>query len=102
MAKRAKNQNWLKKYKYAHLVLFVIAFLAYAQTIPYDFVQDDAIVITDNEFTKKGFAGIGDLFKYDTFRGFFKTEGKDKLVAGGRYRPLTPVFFAVGVQLFGE
>lgn len=84
------------------ILLFAVSFLAYAQTIGYEFVQDDAIVITENEFTTQGIAGVPALLKYDTFRGFFKTEGKDKLVAGGRYRPLTPVFFAIGISIFGE
>ena len=59
-------------------------------------------MITDNDFTKKGVAGIGDIMRYDTFRGFFKVEGKDKLVSGGRYRPFTLVMFATGISLWGE
>ena len=72
-----------------------------ANTITHDYTQDDAIVINDNEFTTQGFAGIPALLKYDTFRGFFKVDGKEKLVSGGRYRPLTPVMFAIEYQLFG-
>lgn len=84
------------------LVLAVLSILLYANTITHDYTQDDAIVIYDNEFTTKGFAGIPGLLKYDTFRGFFKVDGKEKLVSGGRYRPLTPVMFAVEYQFFGR
>ncbi len=84
------------------LKLFLVSCLIYAGTLTHQFTQDDAIVITDNDFTKKGFSGIKELLQYDTFRGFFKVEGKDNLVEGGRYRPLTPIMFAVGIQLFGE
>ena len=59
-------------------------------------------MLYDNEFTTQGFAGIDELFTYDTFRGFFKVEGKDRLVAGGRYRPLTPALLAMEVGIFGQ
>jgi tetratricopeptide (TPR) repeat protein len=80
--------------------LFALGVLIYANTLFHDYTLDDAIVIYDNEFTTKGLAGIPMLLKYDTFRGFFKVEGKEQLVAGGRYRPLTPVMYAAGVQFF--
>lgn len=84
------------------VVLFLLGMLVYANTFQHDYAQDDAIVITDNIFTTQGAAGIAGLFKYDTFFGFFKVEGKAKLVSGGRYRPLTPAMFALEYQLFGN
>lgn len=84
------------------ILLFSIAFLLYANTLTHEYTQDDAIVIYDNMFTQKGVEGIADILKYDTFYGFFKEEGKAKLVSGGRYRPLTLVMFAVEKELFGE
>ncbi len=84
------------------LLLFGLACLLYINTLTHDYTLDDAIVIYDNEFTTKGFAGISDLFKHDTFRGFFKEEGKSNLVAGGRYRPLTPAMFAMEWGVFGR
>ena len=84
----------------ASIGLFVLGVLLYANTLFFDYAVDDAIVIYDNEFTCKGTAGYGGLLKYDTFRGFFKVEGKEKLVSGGRYRPLTPLMYATEVQLF--
>ncbi len=83
------------------LLLFALSLLLYANSFKNDFALDDAIVITQNEFTTRGVAGIPGLLKYDTFRGFFKEAGKDKLVSGGRYRPASPVFFALMVQVFG-
>ncbi len=84
----------------ASIGLFVLGVMLYANTLRHDYAVDDAIVIYDNEFTCKGMAGYGGLLKYDTFRGFFKVEGKEKLVSGGRYRPLTPLMYATEVQLF--
>ncbi|MBK6929713.1 MAG: glycosyltransferase family 39 protein [Saprospirales bacterium] len=84
------------------LLIFVFAFLLYANTLTHGFVQDDAIVITDNMFTTKGVEGIQGILSKDTFFGFFKVEGKETLVSGGRYRPLTLVFFALLYQLAGH
>lgn len=57
-------------------ILFAFGFLLYANTFNHDFAQDDAIVITDNMFTKEGIDGIPGLLKYDTFYGFFKKKAK--------------------------
>lgn len=87
--------------RYYQWIVFAFAFLIYANTLTHDYTQDDAIVIYDNMFTQEGVSGIPGLLTYDTFYGFFKTEGKAKLVSGGRYRPLTPIMFAIEYQLFG-
>lgn len=94
--------TWLENTRLHKWVVFIFAFLLYANTLTHDYTQDDAIVIYDNMFTTDGFNGISGILKYDTFYGFFKVEGKDKLVAGGRYRPLTLVMFAVEYAVFGE
>jgi len=95
------NWAWLGRTRLLAGGLFILSVLLYANTFSHDFAQDDAIVITENMFTTEGVAGIPGLFQYDTFYGFFKVEGKAKLVAGGRYRPLTPAMFAVEYSLFG-
>lgn len=84
------------------VTLFLFSFLLYANTLSHQYTLDDSIVIIDNTFTKQGFGGIKSLLKHDTFLGFFNEEGKSRLVSGGRYRPLTPVFFAIEYQIWGE
>lgn len=91
-----------KKIPLLALVIFMLSILVYGNTILHDYAQDDAIVITDNKFTVQGLSGIPGLYKYDTFYGFFKTEGKSKLVSGGRYRPFTPMLFAIEYAVFGQ
>jgi len=49
-----------------------LAFILYANTLSNDFVLDDGIVITENDFTKKGFSGIWEILTTDSFHGFFK------------------------------
>lgn len=83
-------------------VLMVVAFLLYANTFGHEYAQDDAIVITENMYTTQGIKGWAGIFSKDTFFGYFKVEGKDRLVSGGRYRPLSLALFAVEYQFFGD
>ena len=85
-----------------HLLIALFAFLIYLPTIGFDYTLDDAIVIYKNAYTTQGVKGIPDLFKYDSFRGFFQEEGKDQLVAGGRYRPLSLMMFAWEWEVAGR
>ncbi|MEZ4907844.1 MAG: tetratricopeptide repeat protein [Saprospiraceae bacterium] len=87
--------------KWFYLMIVIFSALLYANTLTNKYAQDDSIVITDNMFTKQGIKGIPGLLTHDTFYGFFKKEGKDKLVSGGRYRPLSPISFAIEYQFFG-
>ena len=91
-------------YPYKKTVCFgmiaALAFVLYVNTLWNQYALDDAIVITQNQFTQQGFKGIGNIMTSDVFLGFFKTE--KNLVAGGRYRPLSVVTFAIEHQLFGE
>ncbi|MCB0602428.1 MAG: hypothetical protein KDC28_14420, partial [Saprospiraceae bacterium] len=67
--------------------------------VNYDFVLDDSIVYSENNFVKKGISGIGEILTTETFSGYF---GEQKnLVVGARYRPLSLVTFAIENQLFG-
>jgi len=75
------------------LLLFALSAAPYLQSVRYGYVLDDTIVITGNQFTQKGVAGIWDIFSTESMTGYFG-EQKD-LVAGARYRPLSIVTFAV-------
>ena len=83
-------------------LLASLSFLLYANTLTHDYALDDAILITDNEYTQQGLKGIPAIFAHDTFRGFFKEAGKQQLVSGGRYRPLTHAMFAIEHSIFGN
>ncbi|MBU8892836.1 MAG: hypothetical protein KOO66_08650 [Bacteroidales bacterium] len=85
-----------KKTKY--ILLFVLSFILYGNTLFHDYALDDALVITENEYTLSGFEGIDDLFSEEFFSGFFDEKNK-KLVAGGRYRPMSMVTYAIEWQI---
>ena len=88
------------KPKVLYGIILAFSFILYGNTILNKFALDDGIVITKNEFTKKGIAGWPSIFKYDTFAGEHGTDVK--LVAGGRYRPLTVAMFALEYMFWGE
>jgi len=89
-------------FKWHGWLVFILGILMYANTLTHEFTQDDAIVIYDNMYTTQGIKGLKGLFTKDTFYGFFKEEGKAKLVSGGRYRPFTPAMFALEWQIVGK
>lgn len=83
-----------------YLLLLLLPLGLYWQSTNYGYVLDDQIVITDNDFTKKGFGGVWDLLSTESFTGYF---GEQKnLVQGNRYRPLSLVTFAVEHGIVGD
>ena len=90
---------WKRKWKEA-LIIPLLAFGLYWMCLPYGYVLDDQIVITDNKFTQKGIDGIWEILSTESFTGYFG--GQKDLVAGARYRPLSIVTFAIEQSFFGD
>lgn len=82
------------------LILFLLPFALYFAAFDYGYVLDDQIVLSGNDFVKEGFGGIGDILSKETFTGFLGEQ--QDLVAGGRYRPLSLVAFAIEYEFFGD
>jgi len=104
-------ENKINNY-YIYLIIFILSFILYGNSLKNDYALDDYVVLTQNAFTQKGFSGIVDIFKYDTFLGCEWAKKPDKtleavkeesqFVAGGRYRPLSVATFAAEVSMFGK
>ncbi len=80
------------------LLLFILGFILYGNTLNNRFALDDVIVITGNKYTQQGMKGIGDILTHDAFVGAY---GEALNLSGGRYRPLSIVMFAVEYQIWG-
>ncbi len=81
------------------LILFVLAFGLYISSVGFEYVLDDQIVLSKNNFVKKGLGGIKDILTTESMTGYF---GEQKnLIVGGRYRPLSIVTFAIEYEFFG-
>ena len=85
--------------RFPYIFLLILSCLIYSNTIWNDYANDDTIVLTENNFTKKGFDGIKDLMTHDAFEGFFGDRGST-LIQGGRYRPLSLVSLAIEYQFW--
>jgi len=87
-------------YRRSDALMLLAAILCYGITLWHGYTLDDAIVITENQYTQQGLSGIGKLLTSDAFEGFYGE--KKSLVAGGRYRPLSLVTFAIEKGLWGQ
>lgn len=81
-------------------ILFFLAIALYINTIGFDYALDDTMVITENKFTKQGLQGIDDIWSSDAMSGFL--DNPEKLLPGGRYRPLSLTTFAIEYEFFGR
>ena len=98
--KTVQKSSFFKENALILTILSVLAFALYISTVRFDYALDDTMVITGNKFTQRGFDGIGDIFRYESFRGYF---GEQKnLLEGDRYRPLSIATFAAETSLFGK
>lgn len=95
---KSKLLNFFSNYALVQILVAVLGIGIYLNSVPNEWAIDDSMVITGNKFTQRGVAGIDSLARFDTFYGFF--DGTKAMVAGGRWRPLTPVMFAFEAQLF--
>ena len=81
-----------------YLLIFLFSCMLYSNTLFNNYAIDDAVVLTDNRFTKKGFGGIKDHFTHDMFEGFYGEQGA-RQVNGGRYRPLSMAVLSVEYEI---
>lgn len=82
-------------------VVFAFAICLYLPSLTYDFTQDDAIVIYQNDYVRQGLSGFDNIFSSDSFSGFFSGKNNIDLVSGGRYRPLSIGLFALVYEIAG-
>ena len=81
------------------MTVLVAVLALYGLSCTFGYVLDDKIVITDNQYVKKGFGGLGEIFTTEGFEGYF---GEQKnLVFGARYRPLSLAMFAMEYAIVG-
>lgn len=81
------------------LLVFAIAFIVNANSLTNGWALDDTLLITHNNFTRQGLAGIPDIWSNDVFVGYL---GQGGVETGGRYRPLSHTVFAMQYALVGE
>lgn len=74
------------------LVLALVAFLLYSNTLKHQFVLDDYSVIKENQLTKGGTASLKEIFSSSYREGYGNNENN-------LYRPLSKAMFAIEWQI---
>ncbi len=95
-----KTSSLLSSGKWQLILLCLVGFVLYANTLKHEFALDDGLMILENKLTKQGFSGIGAILFSDQFTGIAGESGS-QIYSGSRYRPLSQVVFAIEYQLFG-
>ncbi|MFY7998578.1 MAG: hypothetical protein ACOVSW_08255 [Candidatus Kapaibacteriota bacterium] len=98
--KRSKSLPFYQNPRFHALFVALVALVMYGQTLRFDFVMDDKMVITDHKTVQQGFAGIPTLVTQDSFAGF--DENYDRAGQRKTYRPVSFISFAIEKQLFGN
>ncbi len=88
------RKNWLPA-----LVLAAVAIAIYLPTLRYEYVLDDRVVMTENNYVKQGWAGIGTILSTESTEGLLGK--RSDLLIGARYRPLSLVTFAMEYGTWG-
>jgi protein O-mannosyl-transferase len=113
MAKHKQKLGWtpvLKPFelfpftnpKAPYIVLGLLGFIFYINTIYNEFALDDGIVIHKNEYVMEGVSGIDSIMSRDAYHSFYKQMNAKAQLAGGRYRPLSIVSFAIEQEFIGS
>lgn len=87
LANKSFNYNWI--------IVAVLAFVLYANTLHHDFVLDDAIISFGNKFVTKGIAGLPDIFTHGYLFGFNGDNTQS-------YRPMVLAVTAIETNFFGK
>ena len=86
--------------KWVYGLILALTFAFYGNTLFNHYALDDTMVITQNEFVKRGISNIPKILKDDTFKGRYGDVAIN--LPGGRYRPLSVITLAVEYELFTD
>ncbi len=92
---------WLSGFKIQAIIIGILAFIFYSNTIQNEFALDDYAVIIKNEPVYNGIAGLNDIFTKDTYDSYYKQTNDVNGLSGGRYRPLSVATFAIEQEFLG-
>lgn len=91
----------LLSFKIQAIIIAILAFVLYFNTLQNEMAFDDNIVIVRNEYVLQGIAGIPDILSKDGYESYYRQFNADNQLIGGRYRPLSLITFALEQQLMG-
>jgi protein O-mannosyl-transferase len=92
----------LNNFRIQAVIIALLGFAFYFNTVNNEYALDDEIIIVKNQYVQEGFSGIRDIMSRDAFDSFYRQMQATNQLAGGRYRPLSIVTYAVEQEVFGE
>lgn len=97
----SSNKFSLLSFRVQAIIIALIGFIFYCNTFNHEAAFDDRMAITDNEYVQRGLAGIPDILTKDAYQSYLEHKNGGNQLAGGRYRPLSLITFAIEQQLMG-
>ncbi|NDC42277.1 MAG: DUF1736 domain-containing protein [Chitinophagia bacterium] len=91
---------WLQ-FRFQAIFLALLSMLLYANTFSHEYAFDDMMAIVNNEYVQEGVSGIGKIMTTDAYQSYLEQHNGANQLAGGRYRPLSLVSFAIEQQVLG-
>lgn len=88
-------------FKMQSIIIALVGFLFYFNSLKNEFALDDGIVIIKNHYVQKGIKGIPEILSKDAYDSFYRQMNAKDQLSGGRYRPLSIVTFAIEQQFIG-
>lgn len=95
-----KFYSFIGNTKRVEFFIALLAAIIYANTMPNNWTVDDVVVIHKNQLVQRGISGIPDIFTHDFMYG--SSGNNTDAVSGGRWRPLTPMIYAVFSEIFAK
>ncbi|MBP8033259.1 MAG: glycosyltransferase family 39 protein, partial [Bacteroidia bacterium] len=83
------------------IVIILLGLIFNLTSLHNEYALDDGIIIHQNDHVIKGIKGIKDIMTKDAYESFYRRMNATDQLAGGRYRPLSVVSFAIEQEFIG-
>lgn len=90
-----------KNQKTPFIVILLIGLIFNITSLNNEYALDDGIIIHQNDWVIKGVSGIKGILTKDAYESFYRRMNATDQLAGGRYRPLSVVSFAIEQEIIG-
>ncbi len=90
-----------KNNKAPYIVIILLGLIFNITSLNNEYALDDGIIIHQNDWVIKGTAGIKGILTKDAYESFYRRMNATDQLAGGRYRPLSVVSFAIEQEFIG-
>src|SRR6188508_3426380 len=83
------------------IVIILLGLIFNLTSLHNEYALDDGIIIHQNDHVIKGLSGIKGIMTKDAYESFYRRMNATDQLAGGRYRPLSVVSFAIEQEFIG-